>query len=131
MSRRFPISFDPWYRVLSAALLLLPSSAYVEILDAEVRVRMGWGFRATFPRTAVARTSLPSNHPLSRGVHGWAGKWLVNGSGRQIVAIDLEPEQRAKVMGFPVRLRCVMVSVEDPDGLRGALSGGGQVGAGR
>jgi hypothetical protein len=38
------------------------------------------------------------------------------------VAIDLEPVQRGRVTGFPVRLRRLMVSVEDPDGLRAALS---------
>jgi len=121
MSRRFPILFDPWYRVLSAALLMPPSSSYVEVSADHVYVRLSWGFRATFPRTAVVRTSLSNEHPLSRGVHGWAGKWLVNGSDEGIVVMDLEPVQRGRVTGFPVRLRRLMVSVEDPEGLRAAL----------
>jgi hypothetical protein len=80
MGRRFPILFEPWYRVLSTALFLSPSSSYVEVGDDQVHVRLAWGFRASFPRAAVKGTSLVDDHPLSRGVHGWAGKWLVNGS---------------------------------------------------
>ena len=60
--------------------------------------------------------------PLSRGVHGWAGRWLVNGSGDRIVNIALEPSQRGYVMAFPVRLRNLLVSVEDPTGLITALT---------
>jgi hypothetical protein len=58
--------------------------------------------------------------PLSRGVHGFAGRWLVNGSGENLVDIALQPRQRGYVMGFPVRLRNVLV--EDPAGLTSALA---------
>ena len=40
--RRFPIRFDGWYRMMSSALLLLPSRSYVELDDDQVVVRMGW-----------------------------------------------------------------------------------------
>ncbi|HVW28777.1 MAG TPA: hypothetical protein VHC69_25600 [Polyangiaceae bacterium] len=49
---RFPIRFDAWYRGLSAALFILPSDSYVEIVGEEVTVRMAWVFRARFPRSA-------------------------------------------------------------------------------
>ena len=45
----------------------------------------------------------------------------MNGSGQGIVSIDLEPRQRGYVVGFPVRLRNLLVSVEDPAGLMAAL----------
>jgi hypothetical protein len=118
---RFPIRFDAAYRVLSAALLLLPSDSFVEVNDEEVRVRMAWGFRARFPRSAVVSATRYQQKPLSRGVHGFAGRWLVNGSGEGVVDIALEPRQRGYVMGFPVRLRNLLVSVEDPAGLMTAL----------
>jgi hypothetical protein len=60
---------------------------------------------------------------LSRGVHGFAGRWLVNGSPDGILTIDLDPVQRAYVMGVPVRLRQLMVSVADSSALARALSG--------
>jgi hypothetical protein len=114
---RFPIRFDRWYRVLSSALLLPPSDSYVEVADDAVTARMGWAFATRFPRAAVARTSRLQHAPLSRGVHGFAGRWLVNGSGDRILVIDLEPAQKARVLGVPVKLRQLAVSVDDPDAL--------------
>jgi hypothetical protein len=123
MSIRFPIRFDAPYRVLSTALLIPPSSAYLELEEGEVRVRMAWAFRARFPRSAITSVVDHDRHPISRGAHGWGGRWLVNGSGQGIVTIKLEPTQRAYVLGFPVRLRELMVSVEDPEGLKDDLQG--------
>lgn len=119
---RFAIRFDPAYRVLAAALLLAPSDSFVEVDGDGVRVRMSWGFRARFPRASVASATAHDERPISRGVHGWAGRWLVNGSGEGIVSIALHPTQRGYVMGFPVRLETLLVSVEDPGGLRAALA---------
>lgn len=118
---RFPIRFDSAYRALSSLLLLRPSDSFVEVEGDEVRVRMGWAFRARFPRSAVVSASDFGERPLSRGVHGFAGRWLVNGSGDGIVRVVLEPRQRAYVLGFPVRLRELLVSVEAPADLRAAL----------
>jgi hypothetical protein len=120
---RFPIKFDPPYAVLSKALRILPSDSYVEVTETQVSVRMGWAFRATFDRSRVARTSpLGKRIRLTRGVHGWAGRWLVNGAGDGVLAIDLEPRQRAYVVGVPVQLRQLHVSVDNPPALAAALA---------
>ena len=119
--QRFPIRFDVWYGILSSALFLPPSSSYVEVDSEQVSVRMGWAFRSRFPRAAVASASETHERPLSRGVHGFAGRWLVNGSGQGILTIDLTPSQRGYVMGFPVRLRQLMVSVAEPVALAAVL----------
>ena len=118
---RFAIRFDSWYRVLSRLLFLPPRACYVEIQGDQVHARMGWAFRSSFPCTVVASISRLKSQPISRGVHGLAGRWLVNGSGEGILVIDLQPAQRAQVMGIPVRLRQLMVSLEDPDGLQRLL----------
>ena len=118
----FPIRFDGAYRVVSAALGLAPTRSFVELAGDEVRVRMGWAFRARFPRAAVAAVTPYRRRPISRGVHGFAGRWLVNGSADGLLDIALAPPQRAYVVGFPVRLRDLLVSVEDPDSLRTALA---------
>jgi hypothetical protein len=110
------------YRVLSTAVFLSPTDSYVEIHGGEVVARMAWGFRTRFPLSVVASAAAAEKRPWSRGVHGFLGRWLVNGSGQGIVAIHLEPHQRAYVMGFPVKLRQLLVSVKDPDGLVQALS---------
>ena len=119
--QRFSILFDEWYGILSSALFLPPSSSYVEVDSEEVRVQMGWAFRSHFPKAAVASAAETHESTLSRGVHGFAGRWLVNGSGQGILTIDLTPSQRGYVMGFPVRLRQLMVSVADPVALAAVL----------
>jgi len=57
-------------------------------------------------------------------VHGFGERWLVNGSSDRILVVDLEPSQSAHVLGFPVRLRQLMVSVNDPDDLAARLRSG-------
>lgn len=109
--------------MLSTALVLLPSDSYVELEGDHVAVRMGWAFRASFPRSAIARAHRLDARPLSRGVHGFAGRWLVNGAGDRLLGIELDPIQRARVLGIPVRLRQLIVSVDDPDALAAQLRG--------
>jgi hypothetical protein len=118
---RFPISFDRWYRVLSYAVGLPPSSSYVDLDKEHVHVGMGRAFRSRFPRSAVVSVSELDVRPLSRGVHGFGGRWLVNGSGRGIVSVQLSPPGRAYLMGFPLRLQELMVSVAEPTALAAAL----------
>jgi hypothetical protein len=121
VTTRFPIRFDSWYAVLSSALFLRPSDSYVSVTATDVTVRMGWAFHATFARSAVASVEQPSSPPISRGVHGFAGRWLVNGSGHGVLALNLVPSQRGRVLGVPVRLDQLMVSVDDPAALASAL----------
>jgi hypothetical protein len=121
VGRRFTIGFDPWYRALSTLLRLPPSTAYVDVDGPDVTVRMGWAFRSSFPRSAIASISSLDVRPVSRGVHGFRGRWLVNGAGRGILSIRLSPVQRAYVVGVPVRLRELLVSVTDSAALAAAL----------
>jgi hypothetical protein len=118
---RFPISFDGWYRVVSITVGLPPSSSYVNVDGEQVQVRMGWAFRSCFPRSVVVSVSESGRRPWSRGVHGFAGGWLVNGSGRGVVSLRMSPPQRAYVLGLPVRLKLLMVSVPDPPALAAAV----------
>ena len=119
--RRFAIRFDSWYAALSRTLFIPPAASYVELNADFVVVRMAWAFHAIFPRASVQAITPLASSPMSRGVHGIAGRWLVNGSGAGILSLRLEPAQRARVMGVPVTLRELMVSVDDPDALRTAL----------
>jgi hypothetical protein len=120
---RFPITFNPWYRVLSSVLGLPPSSAYVQVTGEHIEVRMGWAFRSRFRRSVVSSASALDIRPISRGVHGVDGSWLVNGAGRGILRVQLSPAQRAYVMGVPVRLQELLVSVSEVSVLAAALTG--------
>jgi hypothetical protein len=82
---------------------------------------MGWGFRARFPRVAVSAAEPSERFCLSQGIHGRRGRWLVNGSARGVVRIELAPDQHARVLGRRVRLSILEVSVQDPDSLVAAL----------
>jgi hypothetical protein len=120
---RVPIKFEPAYALLSRSLFISPADSYVEIDGDGISVRMAWAFKADFDRSAVQRTSvLGKRIPLTRGVHGWAGRWLVNGAGDDILVINLNPPQRGYVVGFPVKLRELLVSVHDPRALATALT---------
>ncbi len=93
-----------------------PKAAYLDIGPDLVRVRMGVGFRAEFPRASV-RFPQRFRNQISIGVHGWRGGWLVNGASGPLVGFCLDPSSRARVYGVPVRLRELAVSVDDPDAL--------------
>jgi hypothetical protein len=109
----FPVRFDSWYRGISLLAFIRPSSSFINVGD-EINVHMGWAFDATFPRSAIARLEAGPASVLSRGVHGWDGRWLVNGSGYGLVTFTLDPEQSARMSGIRVRLRELIVSVDDP-----------------
>jgi hypothetical protein len=46
----------------------------------------------------------------------------VNGSSQNIVRVDVDPPARGYVLGFPVRLRQLRVSMVDPNALVEALT---------
>ena len=100
--------------------------SWVEITDGQILVRMSWGFRAAIPIESVQHVGRwEGRAPLSIGVHGWRGRWLVNGSRRGLVTIDVAPPSRARVIGVPVRLRELTVSVDEPAALVAAVASRG------
>lgn len=118
--RRFPIRFTGVNKAM-AVLGLRRTNSDVVVDAAEFRVRMGWAFRVTVPLASVHAVADDHDRVLGWGVHGWRGVWLVNGSSSRIVRIDIDPAARARMIGFPVRLTRLRVSVDDPSGLQAAL----------
>lgn len=119
---RFPIRYT-FGKGLALRLVGAPKRwAYVEVTEERVRVRMSWAFRATFDRSRVESVSRAPRVRVTAGAHGWRGRWLVNGASGPIVKIVLSGTARGRVIGFPIRIRELWVSVADPDGLIAALS---------
>jgi hypothetical protein len=121
--RRFPIRFSSFNGILFRGLLISPSNASVELDGDTIHVRLSWAFSARIPRRLVAKAG-PGQPPalrLTAGAHGWGGRWLVNGSADGIVTMDLSERARALVAGFPIRLKELSVSLEDPEGFLSAL----------
>jgi hypothetical protein len=88
-----------------------------------LHARMGWAFRAQVPRPHVTAARRWTGRVWAWGVHGWRGRWLVNGSSHGIVVLSIDPPVRARVCGVPIRLRELAVSLEDPDRFLAAIGG--------
>ena len=118
---RIPIRYGTPWRWLLPLFLLPARMAYIRIDGDVVKVRMGWAFRAKFSRAEVMEVA---KHPpvISIGVHGWRGRWLVNGAHRPIAVIRLSQPARARVIGLPLNVREILVSVADRDALREVLT---------
>jgi len=120
---RFPIRFTGANRAM-AVLGLTRGGSWVEVDGGALRVRMSWAFRLETPLEHVRAAGPYEGRVWSWGVHGWRGRWLVNGSSSGLVRIELSPPARAWVIGFPIGVRELLVSVEDPAGLIAALTPG-------
>ncbi len=120
-SSRFPILFTGGMQAMGA-IGIRPHNSYVEVDPERVQVRMGWSFRATLPRSSVRSVEPDHDRVAAWGVHGWRGRWLVNGSSENVVRVSFDPPGRGFVLGFPVRLAQLRVSVIDPGGLIEALA---------
>jgi hypothetical protein len=120
---RIPISMNRFGRVVLTLVGIPASSSYVEVDGDAVRVRLGWGFSASFRRDDIASIAPTSRRTISLGAHGWRGRWLVNGAWSPLATVTLRAPVRAWVMGVPVQLRELIVSVDDPDALRADLVG--------
>jgi hypothetical protein len=117
----FPFRYG-FFRPLLSALGMGPRFSSVDLDGDRLRVRMGWCFRADVPVASIAAVRPYTGFVYGIGVHGQRGRWLVNGAARGIVEIDIRPPARARVMGVPIKLRTLRVSVESPDELMAALS---------
>jgi hypothetical protein len=128
----FPMKVDRPSRVLVAGLGAGHKGPRVTASSSTVDVRMGWGFHATLAREDVASArpltgglgELPGPLRLSglRGVNYWRGTALVNGAGTDLVEITLDRPSWVRLGPFPVRMRRLIVSAEDPSGLVAALN---------
>ncbi len=116
----FPIRYGS-LRLLMTALGLGPGLSRVALKTDTLSVHMGWAFRAEIPLTSITEARSDDRRVGGIGVHGWRGRWLVNGATTGLVAITVDPPSRAWAVGIPVRLRSVRVSVEDPDALLTAI----------
>jgi hypothetical protein len=112
---QFAISYTPIFRALAAITGL--SHGRVDVAADRIDVRMGWAFRASIPRESVERVEQIDRIPplYGFGVHGWNGRWAVNGSQRGAVKLTLEPPATGRVLVVPVTLRELSLSLEEPE----------------
>jgi hypothetical protein len=112
---RIPIKYGR-LKWLLALCGVPPRSAYLERTGDDIDVRMGWAFRTRIRRGDIVGTNR-YGRSISIGVHGWRGRWLVNGASEPIVGLELREPVPGYVLGFRVKLQELIVSVDDPDAL--------------
>ncbi len=119
---KYAFRYDGLGGAIVRAVAMGPRFSSIEVTDTTLRVCMGWGFRATVPRASITSVATDPRRMFSRGAHGWRGRWLVNGSGKGLVTITIDPPTRGFVIGFPIRLRTLTVSAATPTELITALA---------
>ena len=103
---------NPLIRALLAMLLIWPR---VEVTESTLVVSLGWAFRATVPRASITDVAAVPWRRVSIGAHGFRGRWLVNTASGPLVRMRIEPRTSARVLGVPVRLRELTLSIDDVD----------------
>lgn len=111
------IRYERWFLPLAVPIGLGPKQSEVRIEGDTLSVKMGWGFRAAIPLSAISEAKPNNERLFAVGVHGFRGRWLVNGSSKGIVELTVDPPTRAHALGVPIKLRTLWVSVTDPDAL--------------
>jgi hypothetical protein len=116
------LQYERWFLPFSVPFGLGPDRSAVRVEDGTLHVRFGWGFRTEIPLDSI-KDAKPNNEKVyAWGAHGWRGRWLVNGSSKNIVELTIDPAARAYVMGAPIKLRTLYVSVTDPQALIAACN---------
>jgi hypothetical protein len=108
------------FRPLLSILAMGPRFSKITLEGDNLRVAMGWAFRATIPVRHITAARTREGLVGGIGVHGWRGRWLVNGAATGLVAITVDPPVRAWAI-IPITLKELTLSLEDPDAFLAAL----------
>ncbi len=124
MSTAFAIRYAHRFAWLFQLSGLGPRSSGVTVDDSSVTVRMGWAFTATIPRASIVQAQADGVPWLfGIGVHtNLRGRWVVNGAPDHIVTLEISPPAPGRALGFPIQLRRLDVSLDDPAGLLRVLA---------
>jgi len=120
-SGTFEFRYDRWSGWILGAFGAGRRHSRVVVTATDLHVQLGVAFRGVVPRRSIRAARRWQGRVWGWGAHGWRGRWLVNGSSKGIVVFDIEPAARCRVIGFPVTVRQLALSLQDPDGLCAAL----------
>lgn len=115
-----------WLGILSPLFFIMRLNAHcshIRLSSSELDVRFGWAFSARIPLTRVRSVRVDNDFVGGVGVHGFGGAWLVNGSHRSTVRIEIDGAP-ARVMGLSLTLTTLRLGVAaaERDGFIAALS---------
>jgi hypothetical protein len=116
------LRYERWYLPLVVPIGLGPKRSEVRVDGGALHVKMGWAFDAHIPLASITRAEPANEKVLTLGVHYSRGRWLVNGSGKGVVALTIEPPVDAKIVTRSASLHSLWISVTDPDALIAACT---------
>jgi len=103
--------------VVKPLLLLMclgAPTSHIRVTNSEIQIAMGWAFNARIPHIRVRSIAKDGDLVSGIGVHGFGSRWLVNGSTKHIVRLELEGVP-ARVCGFPLTLRTLRLGVHEEE----------------
>ena len=112
----------PLLRAVFAAVGMGPKRIGADLDGTTLRVRMGWWFRATIPIASITSATPTAGPVFGWGVHGFGGRWLVNTTGTGLVTLELSPRAPSRVLGLPIGLSWLRISLADPEAFLAALA---------
>lgn len=124
--RRFQLSFSAFMKVLMTPIMAGPRRCHVVVTTDRLSVTMGaggWAFSASVPRSSLRGARRVNGPVWGWGAHGWRGRWLVNGSARGLVRVPVDPAGRGRCLVFPVKIRELTLSLDEPDTFVATLGG--------
>lgn len=123
--REFHFDFLGILSPLFFVLRLNAHCSHIRLTRTTLDVAMGWGFTAVIPLARVRAVSPDASLVTGIGVHGFGDSWLVNGSHRNIVRIELAGGGApARVCGVPLTLRTLRLGVAERDDFVAAVRAG-------
>jgi hypothetical protein len=122
-AQRFAFSYDTLGRSVMSPLGAGPKFSHIDIdpVSGTLEVRQGAFFQASVPLSSIIGASRYTSRTVSRGAHGWGGRWLINGSGEGLVSLNISPSAKGRVLGVPVTMRELILSMATPDEFIAAL----------
>lgn len=123
----FQLSYDAWFKPLAVVCGMGPRRVRITVDDRGVRIKCGFWFRTVIPRDRIVSAERATRRVVSRGVHGFWGRWLVNGSSRGLVRLRIEPWVEVRIP-ISLKLRDLTVSLDDPDGFLASVTSAGSSG---
>jgi hypothetical protein len=91
------LRYERWFLPLSVPLGMRPKHSEVRVVAGTLHVKMGWAFDAHIPLASITSAEATNTRVFAWGVHYSGGRWLVNGSGKGLVVLTIEPPAQEEV----------------------------------
>ncbi len=121
-AKEFSFRYDRWCGWILGLFASGRRFSHVLVGEDVVDVRLGIAFQGTIDRSAIRGAHRWTGRVLGWGAHGWRGRWLVNGSSKGIIVLEIDPAARGRVLGCPVKVSELALSLEEPEAFAAALS---------